>query len=128
MIDKRKQGKNNRAKGKAFEKRVEKDLESKGWIVIKFNKQVDLDKNELVTAKPQFNPFFKRIVGEGSGFPDFLIFRKSPNETDFIIQLVECKINGYLDLKEKGKVEWIKSKLKIPVFIASKNGREIKYE
>jgi hypothetical protein len=120
-------GKNSRAKGKAFEKRVEQDLEKLGWTVIKFNKKVDLEKNMLVTAKAQFNPFFGRIVGEGSGFPDFICFKKVETEKvpglirgdTYHIKLVESKTNNSLDKKEKEMVNWIKTNLGLRVIIAS---------
>ena len=40
-IDKRKQGKKNKASGSRFELKVRKDLESKGWIVAKWMNNVD---------------------------------------------------------------------------------------
>jgi hypothetical protein len=127
----KKLGKKTRRLGKEFEKEVEKDLERKGWIVVKFNKQVNLEKNILETARGQFNPFFKRIVGEGSGFPDFLCLGRLPffskeeygggiNTPAFHIQLVESKIIGKLDKPEKDKIAWIKKNLKIPVILAKK--------
>ena len=42
MVDKVKQGKKNRASGSAFELRVRKDLEEKGWIVDKWSNNVEL--------------------------------------------------------------------------------------
>jgi hypothetical protein len=143
-LDKVKMGKKSRREGKAFEKSVEKDLESKGWIVVKFNKQVELvhkdervESGRLVTAKGQFNPFFHRIVGEGSGFPDFIAFMKIGNENGeelyldgisgmqcvratWFVQLVECKMNGILDKLEKEKIKWIKENLNIEVMLAKK--------
>jgi hypothetical protein len=38
-----KMGKNSRAKGKAFELKVRHDLESKGWIVVRWDKQVEFE-------------------------------------------------------------------------------------
>ena len=40
-MDKKKQGKKNRAAGAAFELRVRKDLESQGWIVDKWSNNVE---------------------------------------------------------------------------------------
>lgn len=44
-------GKRNRARGKAFELKVKSDLESKGWIVIRWDKNIEfgnlLQSNEL---------------------------------------------------------------------------------
>ena len=119
MNDKQKQGKANRAAGKKFEKEVEAHLESQGWIVVKFNKQVDFENNKLVTARGQFNPFFKRIVGEGSGFPDFLCLMNN-FKGGWDVQLVESKINGYLNPEEQKKAEWIEKSLGIKVYVASR--------
>jgi hypothetical protein len=46
------------------------------------------------------------------------------------VMLVESKMTGKLDKIEKGKVEWIKDKLKIPVIVASKSDKRgvINYE
>jgi hypothetical protein len=71
-MDKKKPGKKNRANGKKFELDVRKMLESVGWKVSKWCNNVK--DNKLIPAKSQYNPFFKRIVGEGSGFPDFIAF------------------------------------------------------
>lgn len=117
MIDKKKMGKNSRVKGKAFEKKVEADLTRLGWLVVKFNKQVDLEKNELVTARAQFNPFFGRIVGEGSGFPDFICLR-TDNCGGWRAELVESKINAKLDKEENDKIKWLKEKLGMRIVLA----------
>jgi len=42
MIDKKKQGKRNLEKGRRFENLVRKDLESKGWIVSRWQNNVDI--------------------------------------------------------------------------------------
>ena len=94
-------------------------------------------------AKTKWNPFTKRPMMTQSGFPDFVcihslgfeIFKDSPNAVfirrfehslnenliRFTIKFVEVKTNGTLDKIEKEKVEWIKSNLKIPVIVASKD-------
>ena len=101
-MNKRKQGKVNRARGKAFELKVRKDLEEKGWIVfrnsndVKFPKRIEgkytseeicngIDypegtiRDKYGTPQPQFkqttghwNPFTKSINMTQSGFPDFV--------------------------------------------------------
>ena len=43
MINKKKQGKKNRASGQRFELKVRKDLEEKGWIVSKWMNNVKLE-------------------------------------------------------------------------------------
>lgn len=118
-----KRGKKARKDGKAFEVLVRKELTEKGWIVCRFDNQVDLVNSvgTLVQSKGKFNPFTRSMMMVSGGFPDFICF-KLFLETDKVwdIQLVECKINGYLDPVEREKIEWIKTNLKIPVFVASK--------
>jgi hypothetical protein len=89
------QGKKNRASGAAFELRVRKDLENKGWIVSKWQNNVEFVieepgvKNQykekwefrtgkLIPAKRKYNPFNKAL-SIGTGFPDFIIFRYCPD-------------------------------------------------
>ena len=104
---------------------------------------------KLVGVGHKFNPF-TRSFAVGSGFPDFICTRKLPIKNaelfwentkeisgfdlrvkaeyvDYNI-LVESKMSKTLDKIEREKVEWIKLNLKIPVLVASKNGRNIKYE
>jgi hypothetical protein len=138
-------GKKSRAAGKAFELKVRKDLEEKGWIVCKWQNNVDLEQGEhegdkvkfgngkLIPAKHTFNPFTK-AMSAGNGFPDFICTKKlTYPDGKFVawdIQLVESKMTGKLDKVEKEKVEWIKEHLNIPVFMAYKGEKrgEILYE
>jgi hypothetical protein len=142
-------GKKSRAQGKAFELRVRKNLEELGWIVCKWSNNVEFEAKKidnplgtscvinnfgkLVGVGHKFNPF-TRSFAAGSGFPDFICFKKADCHLDgfiaerFMVQLVESKMTGKLDKTEKEKVEWIKNNLKIPVLVASKNGRGINYE
>jgi hypothetical protein len=123
-----KQGKKNRASGKRFELIVRKDLESKGWIVFRNSNDVE----EATSSNPLeweggmiFNPFTHRPMMTQSGFPDFIVIKSE--EEGWIVQFVECKVNGILDKKEKQKVEWIRKVVKISVVVASKikEGRKI---
>lgn len=125
MIDKRKQGKRNRAAGKRFELKVRADLESKGWIV--FRNSMDVKDGKFKQTTGHWNPFTRTIMMNSSGFPDFIGIVIGPNGSNQI-EFFECKVNGKLDKIEKEKIEWIKNNLKIQVNIASKNGKEIKYE
>ena len=131
-----KQGKINRAAGARFELKVRKDLESKGWIVSKWQNNVeflskdlkssDLGKKEvalgkLVAAKHKFRG--KGIpMSIGTGFPDFISFKKvelaehhnySVFEDKFSIKAnrcvigVEVKSAKYLDKIEKEKCRWL---------------------
>lgn len=174
MTDFKKQGKKNRKKGKDFEKKVREDLEKKGWIVSKWCNNVEFAKmigtedhmkkadeypaikmmsGKLIPAKPQYNPFYKRIVGEGSGFPDFIIYHKfNPDkqikfevpvtlenkEKGFFEEIevytifgVECKVGKYLNKEEKEKCKWLlDNKIFSRIFIARKGKKrgEIIYE
>jgi len=99
-MNKKIQGKKNRASGQRFELRVKKDLESKGWIVSKWMNNVELpeinnkakltfkfkNKEEsgigitlrqgrLVPAKHKFRgPGIPMAIG--TGFPDFVCILK----------------------------------------------------
>ena len=97
MADKKKvkQGKTSNAQGAAFELRVRKDLEDKGWTVDKWTNNVELRSDleasdnfwgcksvfngKLVPAKPHmvFNPAIKRMIPlqRSSGFPDFIAYK-----------------------------------------------------
>jgi hypothetical protein len=90
MTDYKKQGKSNKAKGKRFEDKVREDLESKGWIVSKWQNNVEFDTKlicdgqgtidgerhgKLVPSKPKWNPFKKQLMYTGTGFPDFIAYR-----------------------------------------------------
>lgn len=109
MIDKVKQGKRNRINGAIFEKRVRLDLESKGWIVSKWQNNVDLnintnqDRNKefdigngvkaktLVYYPPKYGKCVPAKMGRfrtnQSGFPDFIAYkhlRSIDEENDLI--------------------------------------------
>jgi hypothetical protein len=143
-MDNKTKGRKNRQKGKEFERKIREDLEKKGWIVIRWDKNIDLINKKLINSKPKFNPFTKSLIMNSGGFPDFLCIKFKTNGYGiqclpkgkwnmnitpiFDIRLVECKINGYLTPEEREKCKWIKINLKIPIVIASKNKKEIKYE
>lgn len=135
--DKKLQGRKNRKKGKDFENKVMKDLESKGWIVARWTKNVEFEElpdddgspwtqGELVNCKPKFNPFSKSLMMNSGGFPDFIAYQNMVNSKhealfaeggvepfgDIEIRLsgiigLECKSNGYLDKIEKEKCGWL---------------------
>lgn len=127
-MDKIKQGRISRRKGKAFELRVRKDLESKGWIV--FRNSNDVIDNKFKQTTGHWNPFTKTIMVSQTGFPDFICIKQVGIEifTTRYFEFVECKINGKLDKTEKEKIDWVNNNLKIPVIIASKKDGEIIYE
>ena len=121
-------GKQSRAQGNAFEARVRDDLEEKGFICDKWSNNVEfsewveqedtgktfIDKvdgivemrGKLVKAKPKylFINGGMRMVGNNSGFPDFITFK--PGEVGPIVG-VESKMIGELDRPEKDKCKWL---------------------
>jgi len=128
MLDKRKMGKRSRAQGKAFELRVRKDLEEKGWIVSKWNNNVEFpikigivkhmkDANEYpamkqmggkcIPAKAKFNPFTKMLMMGSGGFPDFIAFKnfKKERRDGNNIEDFKNKYNDYLMTYEVVGVE-----------------------
>ena len=113
-----KRGKENRAKGQRFESQVRKDLEELGWIVDKWTNTVDYEKNKLAPAKRKYNPFLK-VLSIGTGFPDFICFRREQDKYNVIG--IEVKGNGYLDSVEKGMCFWLlENKIFSRILIAKK--------
>lgn len=104
--EKSKRGKRSRAAGRKFELDVRKNLESRGYIVCKWTNIVDLDNDCLIQAKSKYNPFLKRIISEGAGFPDFVVF-KLKDFGGYNVFGVESKKSKYLDAKEKKMAVWL---------------------
>ena len=124
---KSKQGKKNRASGARFELKVRGDLEKSGWVIDKWTNNVDLEKKELVKAKRKFNPFSK-ILGIGTGFPDFIGFRNDGKKYNVIG--IEVKSNGLLDKQEKDKCRFLLEKRIFSKILIAKKGKkrgEIEY-
>ena len=126
-------GKKARAAGGRFEVKVRADLEKLGWIVSKWMNTVEYEKEgnigKLVPAKRKYNPFLKAL-GIGTGFPDFIAFRRVDYGKHEVIGL-EVKANGYLDPKERGMCEWlIVHKIFSRILIARKSKKrgQIDYE
>lgn len=120
-----KQGKLNRLAGARFELKVREDLEKMGWVVSKWMNTVDYEKNKIIPSKRKFNPFFKTMT-IGTGFPDFIAFKKTENGFDVIG--VEVKSKGLFDKIEKGMALWLlKNKIFSRILIAKKfqEGRKI---
>lgn len=138
-------GKKNRKKGGEFELAVRKDLMAKGWIVTKFDNDVEFPEEninlppskrigELKQAKKSFNPFTKR-VGYGNGFPDFVCLRVSEEKSSsagslcWTVLFVEAKSNGYLKPIEREKIAWLKKNKNAEIIVAKKGiKKEIIYE
>jgi len=152
MLDKKKQGKKNRASGKTFERKIRADLEKKGWIVDRWTNNVEFIKKELligrtdnidlgklVPCKPKFNPFTHSLMMISGGFPDFIAFRclfskfELQKEIRAIYEIigVECKSNGYLTQDEKFKCKWLLENNIFSAILVGKRGKkrgEILYE
>ena len=125
--DKRKQGRLNRAAGARLERKVRKNLELNGWIVDKWSNNVDLENKKLTEAKRKFNPY-KKILGIGTGFPDFIRFKINKKKKLYEIEGVEVKKKGFLDKSEKEKCRWyLENNIFSKIVIAKpvKNGRRI---
>jgi len=122
-------GKKARAAGARFELKVRKDLEEQNYVVSKWMNNVELEKNLLVPAKRKYNPFF-HALSVGTGFPDFVCFKKIGKGKNYDVIGVEVKSRGYLDKEEKEKCNWLlKNNTFSKILIAKKNGnkREIEY-
>lgn len=98
-------GKKARAAGIRFEAKVRQHLEGMGWVVGKWMNTVDYEKLKLIPAKRKYNPFLKAL-GIGTGFPDFVAFKKNKDRTYDVVG-VEVKARGYLDKIEKGMCHWL---------------------
>lgn len=130
ISEKSKQGKKNRKSGGLFETKVRQDLEGLGWIVSKWVNTVDFDKEgkigKIVPAKRKYNPFSK-VLTIGTGFPDFVCFKRKFEE-DYEVIGLEVKSNGYLDQIEKSMCFWLlENKIFSRILIAkkSKKGNEM---
>jgi len=124
------QGKKNRAAGVRFEAKVRENLEGMGWIVNKWMNNIDYEKNKVVPAKRKYNPY-KKVLAIGTGFPDFMCFRKSDYSEEREVIGIEVKRNSYLDKVEKGMCIWLlENKIFSRILIAKavQNGRKIDVE
>jgi hypothetical protein len=122
-------GKKSRAAGARFELKVRADLEAQKWIVDRWLNNIDLEKNKLAPAKRRYNPYL-RVLSIGTGFPDFLCFRRKSIKNYEIIG-VEVKKNGWLDKLEREKCRWLlENKIFQRVLIAKaiKQGRKFNIE
>ncbi len=123
--EKSERGKKSRAKGQRFEIKVRQDLEKLGWTVGKWTNTVDYDKEEkigkIVPAKRKYNPFFKSL-SIGTGFPDFICFKRK--EEGFDVIGLEVKGNGYLDQVEKGMCIWLLQNKIFSRILIAKNSKE----
>jgi hypothetical protein len=133
MVDFKIQGKKNRRTGAEFEKKVRTDLESKGWIVCRWNNNIEIKEENQVYTMKMIQAKSNRFNMRTTGFPDFITF-KLENEYPgcnthlYEINGVECKSNGKLDRTEKDKCEWLlKNEIFKKILIASKTEEGIEY-
>ena len=120
-------GKKSRASGARFELKVRDELEKSGWVIDRWTNNVDLEQKKLVKAKRKFNPYLK-ILGIGTGFPDFIAFRRKGALYEIIG--VECKANGWLDKSEREKCKFLLDKKIFSKILIAKKGKkrgEIEY-
>ena len=123
VSSKSKRGKLARAAGARFELKVRADLENQGWIVDKWTNNVDLQLGKLIKAKRKFNFFSNmKILGIGTGFPDFIAFRKKDEYYEIIG--VEVKSNGWLDKTEKEKMKFLLEKNIFSRILIAKKGEK----
>jgi hypothetical protein len=119
-------GKKSRAKGQRFEAKVRLDLEGMGWTVAKWTNSVDYDRlngiGKIIPAKRKYNPFLKAL-SIGTGFPDFICFKRLPDNNYEVIGL-EVKGNGYLDQTEKGMCLWLLENKIFSRILIAKNSKE----
>lgn len=146
-------GRKARAAGQRFERKVRADLESKGWIVSKWQNNVEFkdfaDPNcihkgpcECSLGKCVPAKMGKFRTNQG-GFPDFIIFKLFTKDelfdlftldifgsdlTDkrirYEIILVEVKSSGYLTKEEKEKAKWYLKNKYCSVFIVASKGEK----
>jgi len=123
------QGKRNRAAGARFERKTRKDLEEKGWTVVRWSNQMSLENETIVPAKALFGM-------STTGFPDFIAFKSqysgdSGSIGHYEVIGVECKSNGYLKQEEKLKCQlYLDKNIFTKLYIARKGKKrgEIVYE
>ncbi len=133
-------GRSARALGADFELRTRKDLEEKGWIVDKWsNNLFPLDNQPFkiggdlkIAAAKHMMSITGTPLALGTGFPDFVCFRKMSCSTcyarvgnisteNYNIIGVESKTNGTLSVIEKEKCRWyLKKDIFKQIFIAEK--------
>jgi len=100
--EKVKQGKKNKAAGAKFEKKVREQYESEDWIFSKWNNNIEDGK--IIPARNYYIPGRGNVMG--SGFPDFIMFRKDDDFKHlYEVMFVEAKLNGFLSKEEKEKLK-----------------------
>jgi len=120
-----KQGKANRRLGADTERRTRKDLEKDGWIVSRWQNNVEFNiehQGNAVQIIPDEVVVGKCIAAKqgrfrmtSTGFPDFFAYKKIAcwncrahkfGECSYEIVFIECKTNGKMSKEEKEKAKW----------------------
>lgn len=153
-MDYKKQGKRNKAAGAMFEKRTREDLESKGWIVSKWQNNVEFHTSLQEGATSPLSTNRKKSEAETdsklgkcvpskpgrfrmmqTGFPDFIAYQLVKDyevfEDGYNVIFVECKTNGYLKPEEKEKARWYLENNYCSKFLIAKRkkvGRKVEVE
>ena len=120
-------GKKSRAAGARFELKVRKKLENEGWIVDKWNNNVNLEEKKLIKVKNKFLGPGKPMM-LGAGFPDFIAFR--PKGKNYEVIGVEVRGSGWLDKSEREKCRFLLDKKVFSRLLIAKKGKkrgEIEY-
>ena len=129
MMTKSEMGKKSRRDGMAFERKVRKDLEDKGWIVDKWtnNLQLQMSLNEKGWEYEIHPAKSFRGITRSNGFPDFIAFKTEQLQgidiepSLFDVIAVESKMNGVLSKVEKEKCSWyLDNSVFSRIWIASK--------
>lgn len=120
-MDKSEIGRNSRQAGKRFENATQKDLEEKGYIVMRFMKKIENGK--LIDSRAKF--FMGRLLSYQTGFPDFLCIIGTEKKK---IVLVECKLRGSLSNDEREQVKFLRNYYGFTIWVASKDGDKIRYK
>ncbi len=124
-------GSMSKSSGGAFELKVRKDLEEKGWIIDKWSN--NLEGGKIIPSKRVFRKFNASmgVMTIGTGFPDFVAFQKMENDLFKVIG-IEVKMNGTLSRAEKEKCAWylengIFSEILIAGKVKKKNRVRVEY-
>ena len=130
------QGKKAKLDGAAFERKVRKDLESKGWIVDKWTNNVefiDIRSRDGILKGKMHPARSNRFNMRSTGFPDFIALKpcKLPEKWNQLYEIiaVEVKTNGTLRKEEKEKCQWyLDNNVFSKILIASKGEDGIIYK
>lgn len=142
--ERRKIGKRSRLQGAEFERKVRKDLESKGFICSKWMNNLECIKYD--NEEGNFSGEIKLIPAKASrfrlsstGYPDYFCYRlveclaTQIGSLSYDVIFVEVKTSGYLDKIEREKARWYLdnnycSKFLIAKKVKEKNRVKVVYE